>query len=801
MISDLRYGLRQLIKNPGFTFVAAITLALGIGANTAIFSITNAVLLRALPYQQPGQIMAINRIQTQEGMGALTAGSYFDFREQSAAFESFAIYSEEEYTLTGASEPERVLCSQVSPSLFSLLGVMPSLGRNFRPEEEQTGHDQEVIVSQRFWQRQAGGDPNFIGKTITLDDRSYTVVGIMPKGFRFPHAFDIWKPLALDPVKERHSDNFTMVHLIGRLKPHVSSNEAEAELNTIWQRGDWQEARDRTGARIQVQPLHEKLVQDFRLAILVLLGAVGFVLLIACANVANLMLARAAGRRKEYAVRAALGANRAQLVRQLLTESILLSLVGGTLGLLLAVWGIDLFVANIPADIADTMYGLNNIAIDRGVLLFTFGASVITGILFGLAPAVSSARLDLNEALKATSKAASSPSRLRGMFVVAQIALTLVLLVGAGLMMRSFVRLLQVNLGFEPHHVLTVRVELPPSRYPKGPERALFFQQLLGRLQNVPGVESAGAISQLPLSGYSMTSRFPVEGQPPTPLDQLKSIPIGVVTPDYFKTMKIPLLQGRFFDASDVDGRPEVAIVNETMARNFWPNVNPIGKKIGMGCAPGSLCRTVIGVVGDIRHGGLAEEPKPEAYTSHFQYRLNSMSLVIRATGDPMRFLPLVRQTVRALDKDQPIAPVQTLDEHVSASILQPRLIATLLSVFAGLALLLAAIGVYAMMSYTIAQRTAEIGIRMALGAARSSIFGLVVRQAMTLIAVGVLVGLAGAFASTRLLNSLLFNVGTYDPLTFFGTVLLLAALGFVAAWLPARTATRVNPLEALRAE
>ncbi len=800
-MNDLRYAFRQLVRQLGVTLVAILALALGIGANTALFSVTNAILLRALPYKNPGEIMAIEKVRTQEGLGGLVAGSYFDFREQSNSFQSFAAYDEDEFTLTGSGEPERVLCSEVSPSLFPLLGVEPSLGRGFRAEEGQAGHDQEVVVSQQFWQRRAGGDPGFIGKTITLNDRSYTVVGIMPAGFRFPHAFDIWKPLALDPVQERHGQQFQIVQQIARLKPNVSRERAEAELNTIWQRETWQGPEDRSGEHVQVRPLHETLVQDVRVALFVLLGAVGFVLLIACANVANLMLARAAERRREFAIRAAVGASRGRIVRQLLTESVLLSLAGGGLGLLLAIWGVDLLVAKIPSDVAGTVYGLTNVAIGRGVLLFTFGASVLTGILFGLAPAISSSRVDLNEALKATAKTASGRSRLRGSFVVAQIALTLVLLVGAGLMTRSFVRLLNVKLGFEPRRVLTVRVELPRSRYGKGAQRTLFFDRLLERLRSAPGVEAVGAISQLPLSGYSMMGRFPVEGQPPIAQKKLKPVPIGVVTPGYFAAMQIPLLRGRIFNAGDADGQPDVALVNETMARKFWPNENPIGKKVGAGCADQALCRTVVGVVSDIRHEGLTQEPQPEIYMPHLQFPLNGMSFVLRTSGDPLRFVPTVRDAVGALDKDQPIALVQTLEEHISASILQPRLITTLLGIFAGLALLLAGIGVYAMMSYTIAQRTGEIGIRMALGAARANIFGLVLRQAMTLVVIGVTLGLAGAFAATRLLNSLLFGVGASDPLTFFATIFLMTGLGLLAAWLPARRATQVDPIVALRHE
>jgi putative ABC transport system permease protein len=802
MINDFRFALRQLLKSPTFSAVAILTLALGIGANTAIFSVTNAVLFRALPYKDPARIVAVNKVDTQFGLGGLTAGAFLDFREQSSSFEQLAAYSEEEFTLTGDGDAERVVCAEVASALFPLLGVNPSLGRTFSPEEEKVGHDQVVVVSDAFWQRRTGGDPNFVGKTITLTDKVYTVIGIMPAGFQFPRKLEIWKPLALDPEEERHGKQFRMIQLIGRLKAGVALPTAEAELNTIFvNRPTDEPGAATTTARIELRPLHEQLVKDVRLAIYILLGAVGFVLLIACANVANLMLARAAARRKEIAIRAALGAGRGRIVAQLLRESVLLALLGGAVGLLLAVWGVDLLVASIPADVAGSFHGLENVGINRGVLIFTLGISVATGIFFGLAPALSSAKLDLNEALKGTAKTATARSGLRGAFVVSQLALTLVLLIGAGLMTRSFIRLVNVKLGFNPKNVITMRVELPRSRYSKGDQRKQFFGQLLERAKSIPGVEAAGAISQLPLSGYSMMGRFAIEGQPAPEPGKTKPLPIGIVTPEYFQAMQIPLVHGRLFNERDVDKMPEVAIVNEAMARRFWPGENPIGKKIGALCDGGAVCRTVVGVVGDIRHEGLANEAQPEIYAPHEQVALPGMSLVLRSAGDPIALVPTIRAQVRALDKDQPVALVQTLEEHISQSVLQPRLMMTLLSGFAGLALVLAAVGVYAMMSYSVSQRRGEIGIRVALGAMKADILRLVVGQAAVLVAVALAIGLGLAFGATRLLSSLLYQVGIWDPLTFAAIAVLLAAVSVFAAWLPARRASKISPMIALRSE
>jgi putative ABC transport system permease protein len=802
MISDLRYALRQLAKSPGFAAVAILTLALGIGANTAIFSVTNAVLFRALPYKDPARIVAINKVSSEFGLGGLTAGAFLDFREQSATFEHLAAYDENEFTLTGAGDAERIVAAEVSSALFPLLGVNPSLGRAFTPEEEKLGRDQVVVVSEAFWKRRTGGDPSFVGKTITLDDKVFTVIGVMPGGFQFPRKFEIWKPLALDPEEERHGKQFRMIHLIGRLKAGASQEQAEAELNAIFTRRPTEEpGAPASTARIELRPLHEQLVKDVRLAIYVVLGAVSFVLLIACANVANLMLARAAVRRKEIAIRSALGAGRGRIMAQLLRESVLLALCGGALGLLLAVWGVDLLVASIPPDVAGSFYGMASIGINRSVLLFTLIISIATGILFGLAPAFSSSRLDLNDALKDTAKTATTRSTLRAAFVISQLALTLVLLIGAGLMTRSFVRLMNVKLGFNPKNVMTMRVELPRSRYKTGEERKLFFSELLERAKAIRGVESAGAISQLPLSGYSMMGRFAVEGQPPPEPGKGRPMPIGIVTPDYFRTMQIPLVEGRFFDARDAAKMPDVVLVNEAMAKRFWPGATAIGKKLGALCEEGALCRTVVGVVGDIRHEGVGEEAQPEIYVPHQQVGMPNLSLVLRTSGNPLAVVSAVRNEVRVLDKDQPVALVETLEDHISQSVFQPRLLTMLLSIFAGLALVLAAVGVYAMMSYSVSQRRGEIGIRIALGAMKADILRLVVGHAFLLVAISLTIGLAVAFAATRLLRSLLFEVGIWDPITFAAIVLLLAFVAIFAAWLPARRAARISPMVALRAD
>ncbi|HXG67844.1 MAG TPA: ABC transporter permease, partial [Blastocatellia bacterium] len=579
---DLRYALRMLTKSPGFTAIAVIALALGIGANTAIFSVVNAVLLRSLPFKDPDRIIAINKVAEKGELPGISSVEYFAWQEQGEVFEELAAHSTDSFILTGIGEPERLTCARLTASAFSLLGVQPVAGRVFLPEEDRPGNNQVVVVSQGFWQRRYGGDPNLIGQAITLNDKPYTVVGVMPASFQFPRSYEIWMPLALDE-KEKTGDTWTLAEVIARLKPGVTEERVESDLNTMAGRLAEQYKDWPMQARFEAVPLHRHLVGDMRLALLILLGAVGFVLAIACANVANLLLSRAADRQKEMAIRTALGAVRWRIIRQLLTESVLLSLMGGALGILLALWSVDLLVSSIPQDMANSLHGMGEVSIDRQVLGFTLALSILTGIFFGLAPAFVASKPDVNQMLKEGSAriaAGSGLRSLRGLLVVSELALALVLLIGAGLLLKSFMRMLDVPPGYKPEGVLTMRVDLPRARYAKSHQTSAFFKQTLDRMKELPEVESVGAISGLPLSGYIMMAFFQVEG--PVQMERGKdpSVPIGMVSPDYFKTMGIPLLQGRAFTEQDADGAPGVVIINESMARKFWPDENPIGKRV-----------------------------------------------------------------------------------------------------------------------------------------------------------------------------------------------------------------------------
>jgi putative ABC transport system permease protein len=808
---DLRYGARVLLKKPAFTLIAVITLALGIGANTAIFSVVYAVLLRPLPYTDPDRLTILWTRAEKIGLEQnwVSEPEVLDFREQSELFEGFGVVNGSTFILTGDGEPEQLKGAEISTNFFSVLGTKIKAGRDFAPEEEIPGAARVAILSDGFWQSHFGGEQSVIGSTINLSGRPTTVVGILPANFALmvpPEALvnanvDVWIPYAVDYAKqERDSHGLTV---IGRIKPGVTLARAQGEMNAIAARL-YPIHYTHTGFEVKVVSLHGDLVKKMRPALLVLLAAVGFVLLIACANVANLLLGRAAAREKEMAIRAAMGAGRLRLLRQLLTESILLSLLGGAVGVGLAVWGVAALLALSPADLPR----IDEVNIDSRVLLFTFAVATLTGILFGLFPALKASRTDLTQSLKEGSRsvAGGGSHRLRSLIVVAEIALSLVLLVGAGLLMRSFFRLTRVDPGFDAHNVLSMKLSVPRSKYKEGAATANFYKQLIEKIQALPGVESAAAISHLPLSGDYWGGTLTFEGVTANAeRDNLASFEVDqrVITPDYFATMKTPLLEGRFFTSLDVRGRPGVAIIDETLARRLWPDTSPVGRRFTFGRFPEKpeTWIEVVGVVRHIRHHRLEAEVREQVYYPHALLSFTGMTLAIRTASDPSGMVGAVRETVRSLDRDQPVYRIRTMDELVAGALAPARFTLLLLLIFAGVAAVLAVIGIYGVMSNAVTQRTHEIGVRMALGAQVSDVLKMVVAQGIKLVAVGIGAGLMAAFLLTRLMASLLFDVNATDSMTFIFVSVILAGVALVACYVPARRATRVDPMVALRYE
>jgi putative ABC transport system permease protein len=809
LLKDLRYAIRLFVKRPGFTAIAIITLALGIGANSAIFSVVNAIVLRPLPYRNPERLMVVWGNLNGSGIDEsnLSVPEFNDLRAQSSSFEQLAAYDEAGFNLTGFDQPERLPGALVSASFFPALGVTPQYGRGFLEQEDQFEHDQVVILSHALWQRRFGGDLSLVNRTITLDGQTVTVVGIMAPEFHFPNReTQIWKPIAFSPeLQQENNRGSHFLDVIARLKRGVSIDQARADLSAITARLTQEHSSNYPrGLRSIVRPLHEELVGDLRRSLFILLGAVGLVLAVACANVAHLLLANSASRHKEIAVRSALGANRGRVIRQLLTESLLLSGLGGVAGLALAVWGVQVLVALIPQDTPR----LEEIRLDYRVVLFTLGISLATGLLFGLAPALQSARTDLNETLKESGRGGSdgrSRLRLRNLLAVSEFALALVLLIGAGLMLKSFRRLQDVRPGFEPSHLLTMRVALPDQKYPDFNKSKAFFDQLFERLKTLPEIKAAGAVNLLPFSGSNGDRTFTIEGRPipegqPHPDEQVR-----FVSPGYFGAMEIPFLTGRDFTARDLPDTPQVVIVNQAMVQKFWPNESPIGKRMSFS-RRNPKWYEVVGVVGNIKHRGLDLAEKPEIYLPVLQPlfaegNLPTMFLVVRTSAEPGALAPTLRNEVLAIDKDQPLSSVLTMDQRISDSVAPRRFNMFLLGLFAALALVLAAIGIYGIMTFSVAQRTHEIGIRMALGAGHRDVLKLVLRNGIGLAVIGIGIGLAVALAVTRLMSTLLFQVSPTDPLTFVIDALLLGAVAVFACYIPARRATRVDPLEALRYE
>jgi putative ABC transport system permease protein len=819
MLNDIRYGLRQLMKHPAFTLIAVLTLALGIGANTAIFSVVNAVLLKPLPFPAPEQLIAVGvsdaRQKEVRELGSLSYPDFFDYRDQNHTFSSLAVHRDRMFALADEQEAKSIRGQRVSAEFFDVLGIKLVLGRNFSRQDEAAGGGpggMKVILSHAFWQRHFNGAKDALGRTLMLDRQSYTVIGVMPAGFQYPiqtEPLDLYVTIAEDasnadgskpPTQQRGNHS---LEGIGRLKPGVALAQAHSDLNTIAAALAKQYPETNTNFGVALVPLRDDLVGDVRTALYVLFGAVICVLLIANANVANLLLARASVRGKEIALRAALGASRKRIIRQLLTESLLLSGLGGAVGLLVAQWGTEALINTVPQNIPRAA----SIQLDAAVLGFTLLISLGTGIIFGLVPAWQASHVDLNMALKAGARGAGGSEgkhRVRNGLVMAEVALALVLLICAGLLIQSFARLGRISPGLRTDRLLTARISLPDMAYPRTPQIIAFFDQLLPRLQAIPGVESVSTIMPLPLSGSNMVSSFDIE-EHPLPEGRQPSSPTRVAGIDYFKTMGIPLRQGRTFAETDTFKSTPVVIVNEKFAQKFFPGQNVIGKRIKPSWSADDgpeLMRNIIGVVGNVKHLSLRGEDTPEVYLALSQMPFGSMSLVVRTkVSNPATITSAIRAELSAVDRNIPLTRVQIFDDYMSRSLAKMRFNTLLLSIFAGTALVLTAIGIYGVMAYSVTQRTSEIGIRIALGAGKSSIFRLVVGQAMMLIGISLVVGVAGAFAATRLLNSLLFGVGASDPATFVGIVLLVSAVAFLAAWLPARRATRVDPIIALRAE
>jgi putative ABC transport system permease protein len=805
---DVRYAARVMAKRPGFTAVAALTLALGVGANTAIFSVVEAVLLRELPYRHAERAVVIwehNRAGSRP-RGPASPANFLDWREQSKAFEEMAGFFDDRYNLTGAGEPEEVPSQVATPNLFALLGAEAALGRTFTPEDTKAGQDDVAVISHGLWQRRFGGSPDVIGRAVTLDGESMTVIGVMPPDFKWfikemsrtGKPAEVWLPWSL--TEQHRVRRGRYISVAGRLAPGATIEQARAEMEAIAGRLETEHADFNKGWTVRLVPLREQLAGEIKPALLVLLGAVGFVLLIACVNVANLLLARAAGRYKEIAIRAAMGAGRRRIVRQLLTESVLLALLGGALGLLLSYWCVEALVALSPANLVDA----TQVGVNLRVLGFTLIVSLLTGLVFGLAPALEASRLSLTESLKESSRGnvgGRRGRRLRDALVVAEVGLALVLLVGAGLMVRSFMRLQAVNPGFDPANLLTMRVLLPQSKYQEDTQMVNFFRRAATEMRALPGVRSASAVSALPFADLGAATNFSIEGRPEPRPGERYGTDVRVVDEEYFRAMNIPVIAGRTFTEHEATENRRVAVVNEAMARVYFPGENPVGKRILVNMTDPIVPTEIIGVVGDARYEKLEGELRPMVYWTPPQLTYNSMTFVIRTSGEPEAMAAAARRVIQAIDKDQPVADVRTMESWLSESVSRARFGTLLLSGFAGLALLLAAVGVYGVMSYSVAQRQNEIGVRMALGAQARDVLRLVIRQGLAPVLAGVGLGLIGAFALTRVLSSLLYGVSATDPLTFASIALLLTGVSCAACYFPARRATRVDPLNALRYE
>lgn len=807
-LQDIRYGFRMLIKRPSFTIIVVLTLALGIGANTTAFSAVDAVLLNPLPYQDPNRLVAVwetNRQLSPEmwDRNEVAMGNFRDWRSQNQVFDQLGSLFDADVNLTGPSEPERIKSCVVTTNFFQVLGIQPMIGRSFLPEEEKPGSPRVVILSSGLWERLLGSDPNLTNKSLTLNGNPVAVIGVMPPGFdlQFPTNMrvDMWLPLRIDPANVDRNNHY--LYALARLKPGISRDRAQSEMNLIATQLQQQYPETNAQKGVNIVPLRKQVVGKVESYLYLLFAAVGFVLMIACANVAGLLLARVTARQKEVAVRIALGANRWRIIRQLLTESIILSALSGLLGLLFAYAGIKLLVTLTPPDVPR----LHEIGLHIPVFLWTLVISILTGVLFGLAPALQASRPDLNETLKKSAgrnQGGFQRGGLRNLLIVSEVAVALLLSVGAGLMIKSFVRLQQVSPGFEANNLLTMNIALPRQKYREPQQANAFFDQLAEQIKTLPGVKSVGGIDPLPLSNSNVTTGFLIEAAPVVPLAERPDVGERAVTPAYFETMGISVLKGRSFTAQDRDNTPHVIIVNEALASRYWPNQDVIGKRLGFEEDPSKQAwREIVGVVGNVKHKTLEAEANPEVYFPYQQWPKNFMSVVVRTSSDPVSMIPAIRSQVFTIDKDQPVFDIMTMDQRLAKSVASSRFVMLLLGSFSVLALGLAAVGLYGAMAYLVTQRTQEIGLRMALGARRIDVFKLVVGKGMRLAIIGTAIGLVASLALTRVMGSLLFEVTPTDALTFVIVSVVLLTVALLACYIPARRATNVDPLTSLRYE